>query len=551
MQCRRFTAVVYAFISASVIIGSSVFTPTNVMADAGPSTETAQTDTTLQEIGATSSPQQAAVVEPTVEQVVSAAPNTTSATTIDTSATQLSTSGSIEAAQIDTTGDLETGQSDNAVDISNIAQTTALLGSGAVVAITNSPTESGDIMLDSATPSATILTATPQLQGNDIVVDVSTTITNHIVTTSTTGSVVATNNDDIGAIHTGDATASVNILNMANTIIGAGDIYVGTITIFGDLHNDIVLSQALLNDLFQTAAPMSTPYTSDVTLSNQMTMTNNIQAEAKSGSILAEKNDSVGALTTGDAQTFIVLKNSSGNYVLYSNALVIIVNVLGEWSGSILGNSPGVSSAVITDGLPLLSSGLPATSLVSSLGKLAITNATTFYNDIKAYATSGDVTVHNNDTVGAITTGAARVSITIQNIANTIVSFGSKLGVLFITIFGDWNGSVIAEQTIVNENSSEPASTAPAINLSPLQPPAKVVGGIPSVQFGSTFYAPIMQSEPPQSQNENTRITEQFTDVLNTISPEQSLLWLTIVALFSGGLFAANRLYAARYSSSI
>jgi hypothetical protein len=539
---------VYALISASVIVGSSFYTPIHAFADAEPSVEAVPVQSITPEPSLTEDN----LSLPTEEPAANAIPEATgtqeqieSTKNIDTTADQNTLSGVIVAENNDSLGDLGTGSASSALIVQNEANTVHSVGGGMIIDIVASQPNATSNMVVTA-PSSTngsTLTTNP-VEANEIIVDTSIAVTNTIVVGSASGSIAAAKNDNLGSITTGDAVTDIQLLNMANTIIGVGDIYIGSITVFGDLNNDIVLSRALLDYFTQGTPPNPSLFTANISASDMSVISNNVEAAATTGSITIEEADTINDIATGAAQTFIAIKNTNGNYILYGNALLIFVNVLGDWSGNMLGQTNSTVAAIsnATDSAPVT---YPIPSLLANLGKIAINNTTNIVNDITAFASSGDISLQSNDTIGAVTTGDAAVHVRILNIVNTIVSLGSKLGVLFINVFGNWNGSVVIEKftpqvtpfvvpTIPTSTDAAPQTPTNAQTSLSLRP-VKATGTNNSLNTDQPPAAPILVSD-----------NQQFTTILSVDNANSSLFWLTFIALFSGGLFAANRIYNYR-----
>ena len=58
-----------------------------------------------------------------------------------------------------------------------------------------------------------------------------------------------------------------------------------------------------------------------------------------------------------------------------------------------------------------------------------------------ANAQSGNATVRNNTLGGNATTGDAKTSVNVMNLANSSFNLSDWFGILFINVFGNWYGS--------------------------------------------------------------------------------------------------------------
>jgi hypothetical protein len=76
-------------------------------------------------------------------------------------------------------------------------------------------------------------------------------------------------------------------------------------------------------------------------------------------------------------------------------------------------------------------------------------------NNVKVNAQSGDSSVTQNTKAGNATTGDATASANIANIANSSLSFSSWFGILFINVFGSWQGSFGVNTSAGGDNNKD------------------------------------------------------------------------------------------------
>jgi hypothetical protein len=91
-----------------------------------------------------------------------------------------------------------------------------------------------------------------------------------------------------------------------------------------------------------------------------------------------------------------------------------------------------------------------------------IAHTSTINNDVTVLAQSGDASLIENTTAGSARTGDATAAVNITNIANSGFSLSRLFGILFINVFGKWNGSFGINTTAGNPVSSPAENTGTA-----------------------------------------------------------------------------------------
>lgn len=535
-----------ACVSVLVIFSSSIISPVAAFAETevpAPISSPVVTEPPLQtaEAPTTTDPSSPTLsAETPITSTTANEPTYSSAATIETSATQQTESGNIALTSNDTVGEAITGNTNSDVEILNQADNITSLG-GSVTLITTTPAVGQDYLVNPQQNTTTII---PTVPTGDVTISNDVTVSNIVVTDSTSGDAVATRNDNIGALGTGNALSSVEILNLANNIVATGDIFVGSITVDESFRNNIVLSDALLDHLINGTAKTTQIFTGDVTIDSLQVITNTVDASAKSGDVTATQNDNVGSVKTGSSTTNIDIENTLGNYLIYGNSLLVIVTTTGEWDGSLLGNN-GAYIALITldaNGNPILSS--PVVGLAEQINNLSVSNKTTITNTVSATASSGAVRAEKNDDIGAITTGDATVNIAIRNVLTNIVSISDWFGIVFINIFGDWNGNVIMQQKI--------APTTPTTVTGDTAGPPTMAAIATYNNENAYSYLSEITSDDPVSTLPTTFVAATMVNPFthfDSPSPNDSLLWIVLLAIISGGLIAGQRVFIIRQAS--
>jgi len=292
----------------------------------------------------------------------------------------------------------------------------------------------GDLWLQPPDPARS--SAIPN--GGDIDVNISSdaAIHNKITLEATSGDAGVKNNTEAGNATTGTATVIANIINAINSSIISGNSFLGMLNIYGNLDGDILLPQELISTLLASNA-VGTLDTSNINnasvlgeFNNTASTTNNVNASASSGTANVTNNTEAGNASTGNANTNVTLLNLTGRQVIGKNALLVFINVLGTWVGVIVDAPAGSTSAALGGGIQEN----------STLDINASTNQA-IVNDINVAANTGDATVANNTKAGDATSGDAYAAVNLLNLNNSQFALSDWFGILFINVFGTWNGS--------------------------------------------------------------------------------------------------------------
>lgn len=283
-------------------------------------------------------------------------------------------------------------------------------------------------------------------------------ITNDVSLAAQTGNVRVDSNTTGGDASSGNATAVANVINMINSAIASGKSFMGMLNIYGSLEGDVLLPPDVLNNLLASNAPITALKTSQVENSeilaefkNNQNINNNVLANAESGGALVNNNTKAGNATSGNAETNVTILNLTGRQVIGGNALLVFVNVLGEWVGMIVNAPEGATAAALGNG----------SNLCACQGNLDIdaTNNNTINNYIDVKALTGDASVTNNTTAGNATTGDALATVNLLNIINTQFSLTDWFGILFINVFGSWRGSFGVDTAMGNPIIDSPSAS--------------------------------------------------------------------------------------------
>jgi len=356
-----------------------------------------------------------------------------------------------------TCGSANSGDAQAVTNVANLLQSTSnAFGPNTAVFTANiNGTVNGDFMFD---PSAILgtgpnsnNTAASNLQVNTNT-DTATNaaIHNTIDVGATSGNATVADNTNAGNATSGNADAVVNLMNLINSTVAAGQSFVGTININGNLNGDILLPQGVLDQLLASTGPGSTTGATNnlnatSTTTNNVTeaVANNITSNAHSGSATVADNTHGGTATSGNSGTNVTLLNLTGSNTVGKNDLLVFVNVLGKWVGMIMNAPSGTTAADLGGGISSTgpnsnnaqANNILASNTMNNNVNLGITN------DVNAHATSGNATVADNTNAGNATSGNAHTAVNVLNMLGSNLSLSDWFGVLFINVFGIWNGS--------------------------------------------------------------------------------------------------------------
>lgn len=279
--------------------------------------------------------------------------------------------------------------------------------------------------------------------GSDIIVNhaANNAINNNIELTASSGNATVSGNTSAGDAATGNANAVLNLVNFLNSSILSGDSFVGILNVNGNLDGDILLPPGSLAALIASNGTSGTDLEVDTTrpdsnilVADTQNIQNDMNLSATSGNTSVHNNTNAGNATSGSARTNVTVLNLTGHEIVSSNSLLVFINVLGQWIGAIL-DAPTGSTAAAFGGTP--SSTSTARGNVSG----SVISNNSIQNNVTIGAQTGDASVNNNTNGGSAQSGNATASANIANISNTSMALSEWFGILFINVFGIWNGS--------------------------------------------------------------------------------------------------------------
>jgi len=309
-------------------------------------------------------------------------------------------------------------------------------------------TTNGDLVLDpSQVPPSTGNTQETQ-QPAVAGATTDNSLSNTITATAASGDAVVAGNGDAGNATSGNAQTIVNLINMINSAVAAGQSFIGTVNIYGDLNGNILIPQSVVDQILASNTDANS--NPNLAADTNESIVNNVNATAKSGNaVVADNAVNYGTATTGSATANVATLNLTNSSVIGQNVLLVLVNVLGQWTGMIVNAPAGATSAEFAGGI---TSDTPSTdaSVIDANASLNITN------NVNATATTGNALVVRNQNAGNATSGNAAVAVNILNIENSDLSSANWFGILFINVFGVWNGNfgILPTPTSTTPNSN-------------------------------------------------------------------------------------------------
>jgi len=396
---------------------------------------------------------------------------------VSTLLNSIATSGDANVTGNTLAGSAASGNAQDIANVINLLQSSSnALGGNTETFVANINGDvNGDLVFDPSTLGTVQPTAAPTTvpANNNLSVDNQTngTINNNINLAASSGNATVADNTTAGDATTGSADAIANVVNLIDSAISSGNSFIGVININGDLNGNIVIPPNLVNQLIASNVP--TVSISDTGPSSNNTITaptnssntnvtntynegvnNNVNASSTSGSANVTNNTSAGNATTGDASNNITAFNLTGSNVIGTNDLLVFVNVLGSWVGMILNAPAGATAAELGYGVSSTPSGSSNTN---------VNNATNeqINNNINANASSGNANVNSNTNAGNATSGNADTAVNLLNVENSSLSLSGWFGILFINVFGTWNGNFgYSPSELASSNGGSSAGTS-------------------------------------------------------------------------------------------
>jgi len=393
-------------------------------------------------------------------------------------------------------GNATSGDATDTANVINLLQSAAnALGPNTLTFVDNiNGNVDGNLLLDPSTLSDVQPATSGNANGNNNITinnQSDATINNNLDLDANTGNATTTQNTTGGNATSGSAEAIANVVNLINSAITSGQSFVGEININGDLNGNIEIPDNLVNQLIANNVPTDTisetgpnstnsitdtaSNNTNVTNTNNQGINNNVNANSSTGQADVSNNTTGGNATSGNATNTITAFNLTGSSVVGANDLLVFVNVLGSWVGMIINAPAGATAAEIGGGVTQDSANQNNNTTINNTTNAQINN------NIETNATSGNATVSGNTTGGNATSGNAGSAVNLLNVENSDLSLSGWFGILFINVFGTWNGSFGSESDFPDLATA--ASSDNVADASPMTAPVFRFAATPS---GST-----------------------------------------------------------------
>lgn len=292
-------------------------------------------------------------------------------------------------------------------------------------------------------------------------------INNNITIVGDTGRNTVDGNTTAGDLTTGNIDLALNLVNIINSILSVPVLDIAMLNIFGNLVGNIFLPDWLVGGGTGAVTPQASASNSttgpeslnsaDASATNNLsvnavqngTINNEVDFNANTGYNTVGRNTTVGNVTTGSVNAQLSITDVL-NQIVGDSWFLIFVNVLGKWTGQILGINPSNGSVVVLSGGALTAANDTTGPLSKNNASATSENNTTvdhtsdaaINNSLNLDLNTGYNTVTNNTTAGNLTTGNINVVGNIVNIINQAINLNKRLYLGFINIMGDWIGSL-------------------------------------------------------------------------------------------------------------
>ncbi len=260
-------------------------------------------------------------------------------------------------------------------------------------------------------------------------------IYNDVSVSASTGN--NTSNTGSGDIKTGDAYASTNIVNVANTNIIDSNYLLLVFNNFDDLAGSLILPNS---DFFNSYFKQNQNGISSFEATNNASISNTVNTIANTG----DNNISgtgTSTIETGNAVSTSHTDNLINQNFINSNSFSMLIRVQGTWSGDVFGLPEGMNWENTSDGIRLYYENEDGNIGNQNNSVAKITNDASITNKVQVYALTGNNQISNTNGNNNIETGEAYADSTIFNIANTNIVGSNWINLVF-NIYGDWSGNI-------------------------------------------------------------------------------------------------------------
>jgi hypothetical protein len=278
-------------------------------------------------------------------------------------------------------------------------------------------------------------------------------VINTLQSNADSGDVGANKNTQVGSLTSGTASVIANIINL---LASAWSWSNGNLNFFTQSFNnwtgDITLQpNADANGgggaLGNTNAMINNSNDLNVNSKTLGNIVNNVDINAQSGDVNANKNTGVGNVASGNAMAEVNIINLINSFITSGSSFFGILNFFGTFNGDILFPDGFLNGLVPSSAGVSANAGGPGSSTeasVNNTNNLTLNN-TQFQgvnNNINANAQSGTAGAAANTSVGNVSTGAATNTSSLFNLANSSI-FGDNAVLVIVNVLGHWVGKIM------------------------------------------------------------------------------------------------------------
>jgi len=181
-------------------------------------------------------------------------------------------------------------------------------------------------------------------------------IDNNATADVNTGNNIVESNGGDAIITTGDANASVDIVDIVNTNIVGSNWFFLMINNMGEWSGNILHGngegsgfQTVFSYAFDSVDGMFNLGSLNVHNNNSANIQNNVNVQANTGGNIANDNSGDANISTGDALAWANIFNFVNNNIVGNNWMFSVVNIMGEWTGDTVFAYPDLN-VTIDDG---------------------------------------------------------------------------------------------------------------------------------------------------------------------------------------------------------
>lgn len=440
---------------------------------------------------------------------------------------------------------------------------------GSIFEILANNTNTGPASSNAADSSATNNTDINSVQN--------ASVNNTVDLTANTGNNTASYNTAVGNLTTGNIDVVVNLVNIINSILSVPILDIAMVNVFGNLFGNIFVPDwsgnggATISPQIGASNDTTGPHSSNtangsagntvnVNVVNGADINNGVNLNANTGGNNMSNNTTAGNLTTGNVNVQLTLSDII-RQITGDSWFLIFVNVLGQWTGEILGID-GANGDVFVISPSLLAAnsntGPESTNQASASADNNLNVDSDFNaainNNLNLNLNTGNNTVAYNTTAGNLTTGNINVLGNIMNVINQAINLNKKLFLGFVNIFGNWFGSIGPRSAFPppgvggEPNAASIEQSAKAATAAPT-----TVSGNGGTQAASARRGPTYSSSPEIGSGESVAFNEVSTMTLPEADEGPSaiaawkiialvLLGIGLVLLIVDGRLARRRL---------